>query len=153
MVMRLRSLAVVLVISNLIISSCTQKEVKELSKEEEKVVFTIHKFKVKKKLFFSFFLSILVAAIGFSKIDSLISIGKHITPIIMLVTAVICLGFLGLAVIRKHPKRYTKQIVTVLIILFIVFRLATLMTGYSTLDILFTSMLVTTIGVSIYDIF
>lgn len=129
-----------------------KKEEKEIKKEEEKVVFTIHRFKVRKKLFFSVLMGILVAAIGFTKVDSLLEVGKHISSTILAVTFIVCLVFLFLTVIRKNIKFFAKQISILFIALFVVFWIATLKSAYNVNDLLFVTSIVTTVASSIYDV-
>ena len=130
-----------------------EKEVEHLRKDEEKVLATVRGFKVRKKLIFSLLLSIFVFVIGFQKIDSMRIAGHSVAPIVVLITVVLCGFFLGLTVIRKDPERYLKQAGKVFAALFVLFCIIFLLMGFSIFDVLFLSIIITTVALSIYDTF
>ena len=129
------------------------KEGKALKKEEEKVVFNFYGYKVKKKLISSIMLGFLVFVIGMSKVESLHEVGKNVSPVIVLVTFVVCSAFLLLTVIKKNIKKYTNQIVIMFIVIIIFLRIITINSMYSSNDILFVSLITTTVASAIYDLF
>lgn len=128
------------------------KEEKALKKEEEKVVFTAYGFKVRKKLFFSVMMGILVAVIGLNKVESLHEVGKHVSPAVVIAALAVCIIFLFLTVIRKNISLYTKQISILFVVLLIGFRILTLKSLYSSNDLIFVASIVTTVASAIYDV-
>ena len=121
--------------------------------DEEKVVFTLGNFKVRKKLFFSILLSIIVFTIGIGKVESLIGEGFHTSPLVVLLTFAFCSIFLLIAVIRKSPRHHLKQLGKVFVALTMLCSALVFLGEFNFADVLFISMITTTVSLLIYDTF
>lgn len=129
-----------------------EKEFSSIKKAEEKVLFRLFGFKIKKKLIFSIILGLFVFIMGTNKIDALHSLGKHISWPVLLITFLFCSLFLFLTVIRKKPSYYLKQALLVFLVISLV--LGLLITfGFTLSDILFLSLITTAVSLAIFDIF
>ncbi|MBU0536613.1 MAG: hypothetical protein KKE20_06615, partial [Nanoarchaeota archaeon] len=77
-----------------------KKELEIIRKKEEKIVFRVGRFKVRRKLFFSILLSVLVAVMTFNKVRVLHESGQSISNIMLAITSLVCFVSLYLAIIR-----------------------------------------------------
>jgi len=130
-----------------------EREVSAVVKDEEKVIFQINGFKVRKKLIFSILLSIVVFVVGLDKIESLRDAGLRTYGWVLAITFLLCSIFLFFTVIRKDPRRYLKQVCIVFISLSVGFGILAFFEGFSVFDVFFLSMIITAVSLSIYDIF
>jgi hypothetical protein len=130
-----------------------KKEKKKIMISEEKVVLRIGRFKLKKKLFFSVLISIMVLVMGFSKARSLHDEGFSISIGVIIITLLLCISLLSFAVIRKNPFYYIKQTACVFFALLAIFIIATINSSYTISDLIFVAMIVTTVALLIYDVF
>lgn len=130
-----------------------KKVIKDIEKDEEKVVFKIHKFKVRKKLFFSMILTIMIMMIGISKVESLHEINEHVSLLVLLITFCLCFTFIFFTVMRKNLSFFSKQISLIFISLLFLVWLFTLNSKFNMFDISFVSIIATTVAAAIYDLF
>lgn len=91
--------------------------------------------------------------VGLQKVETLHEINLHVSLIVLLVTSFICSLFLFFTVVKKNMSFYKKQISIIFISLLLFLWLLTLNSNYNLNDIVFVSIIVTTIAASIYDTF
>ncbi|MFC1733838.1 hypothetical protein ACFL6I_26355, partial [candidate division KSB1 bacterium] len=120
-----------------------------------KILFEIFGLKLRKKLFFSVLLGILIMVIGFSKVQSLHKINMNISVTILIITFILCLKFLFFAIIRVRKRRFyfIKQFAELFVSFMIFFWIITIRSVYSLTDLVFISMIVTSAVLLIYDVF
>lgn len=130
-----------------------KRELSAIDKDEEKVIFTIHKFKVRKKLFFSALLTMMIMMIGINKVSSLRALDIHISPTFLLLTFLVCSIFITYTVMRKNWNYYRKQISMIGIGMVVLTLIFSWNEAFSIVDVLFVSIIATTVAAAIYDIF